>query len=182
MKKYIIIFFFISLNAQASLVVKDKIIQKLSKLDNVSFNFEQNIGGKIENGSCTIKYPKKIFCEYELGNRKILVSDGKSLVIKTNSSYYLYPLEKTPLFYILNKDFLLNKINNLDGRIINNEFLNFQFKENKNEINIFFDLKTYNLIGWQVLDIYQNISITYLNSIKENQNIDKNIFLIPDRN
>ena len=182
MKKYIIIFFFISLNAQASLVVKDKIIQKLSKLDNVSFNFEQNIGGKIENGSCTIKYPKKIFCEYELGNRKILVSDGKSLVIKTNSSYYLYPLEKTPLFYILNKDFLLNKINNLDGRIINNEFLNFQFKENKNDINIFFDLKTYNLIGWQVLDIYQNISITYLNSIKENQNIDKNIFLIPDRN
>ena len=29
--------------------------------------------------------------------KKILVSDGKSLVIKTLTSFYLYPLEKTPL-------------------------------------------------------------------------------------
>ena len=29
------------------------------------------------------------------------------------------------------------------------------------------------LIGWQTLDIYQNLNITYLNSIIKNQNIDK---------
>ena len=29
-----------------------------------------------------------------------------------------------------------------------------------------------NLIGWQTLDIYQNLSITYLNSIIKNQNIN----------
>ena len=55
-------------------------------------------------------------------------------------------------------------------------------KENNTEISIFFDLDTYNLIGWQTLDIYQNITITYLSSIRKNRNLDKDIFLIPDRN
>ena len=62
-----------------------------------NIKFEQNINGKIENGNCTIEYPKKIFCEYARSNNKILVSNGKSLVIKTRTSYYRYPLEKTAL-------------------------------------------------------------------------------------
>ena len=36
-----------------------------------------------------------------------------------------------------------------------------------NEINVFFDNKTFNLIGWQTKDIYQNLNITYLSSIKK---------------
>ena len=182
MKKYILIIFIIFSNAQASTNIKENIVKVLLEINNVTFNFEQNVGGTIENGTCTIEYPKKIFCKYNLGNKKILVSDGKSLVIKTNSSYYHYPLEKTPLYFILNKDFLLNKINDLGKRIIDDKFVNFKFKENNTEISIFFDLQTYNLIGWQTLDIYQNITITYLSSIKKNRNLDKNIFLIPDRN
>lgn len=181
MKKYILIIFLIFFNTQASAVIKERIIKILSDINNVTFDFEQNVGGVIENGTCTIEYPKKIFCKYKLGNQKMLVSDGKSLVIKTNSSYYLYPLNKTPLYFILNKKFLLNKINDLNERIIDNKFVNFKFKENNNEISIFFDLKTYNLIGWQTLDIYQNITITYLSSIKKNRNLDKDIFLIPQR-
>ena len=39
-----------------------------------------------------------------------------------------------------------------------------------NEINIFFDYDTYNLIGWQTIDIYQNLSITFLSSVIKNQN------------
>ena len=182
MKKYIFIIFLIFSNSQTSATIKEKIIEILSEIDNVTFDFEQNIGGAIENGTCTIKYPKKIFCKYNLGNNKVLVSDGKSLVIKTNSSYYLYPLDKTPLYFILDKDFLLNKINNINERVINDKFVNYKFKENNTEISVFFDIKTSNLIGWQTLDIYQNITITYLSSIKKNRNLDKNIFLIPDRN
>ena len=53
---------------------------------------------------------KKIFCKYDLDNKKILVSNGKSLVVKTLSSYYLYPLDKTPLNFILDKDFILKKL------------------------------------------------------------------------
>ncbi len=165
-------------NASAS--IKNNIINKFNDIENISFKFEQNINGKIEKGDCTIEYPKKIFCKYDLANNKILVSNGKSLVIKTINSYYLYPLEKTPLSLILDKEFLLKKIKYLDERDINENFVNFSFKENDNEINLFFDKKTFNLIGWQTIDIYQNISITYLFSIRRNQKLEKKLFQLPE--
>jgi len=176
----ILIFVFSMNNAFAS--IKENIIGKFKKIENISFNFEQNINGKIESGNCTIKYPKKIYCKYDLGNQKILVSNGKSLVIKTLSSYYLYPLEKTPLDSILNKDFLLKKIETLKERDVGENFINYRFVENENEINLFFDKKTFNLIGWQTVDVYQNVSIIYLSSIKRNQKLKKSLFLLPKRN
>ena len=179
MKKIFFILFLPILATKTFASTKQNIIQNLDNTQNITFNFEQNINGKIENGSCTIQYPKKIFCEYDMANQKILVSNGKSLVIKTRSSYYLYPLDKTPLSLILNKKFLLNKINILKERLIENKFINYNFNENENKINIFFDQKTFNLIGWQTLDIYQNLSITYLSSIIKNQKIDKNLFKLP---
>ena len=182
MKKiFLIIFFIVSAN-NVSASIKDNIINKLKDIENISFNFEQNINGKIENGNCTIKYPKKIFCKYDLSNQKILVSNGKSLVIKTSSSYYHYSLKKTPLNLILNKNFLLEKISNLEERNINDQFVNYNFIENENEINLFFDKNTFNLIGWQTIDIYQNISITYLSSIKRNQKLKENLFILPQQN
>ena len=182
MKKIFLIIFFIVSTNNVSASTKDNIINKLKDIENISFNFEQNINGKIENGNCTIKYPKKIFCKYDLSNQKILVSNGKSLVIKTLSSYYHYSLKKTPLNLILNKNFLLEKINNLKERNINDQFVNYNFIENENEINLFFDKNTFNLIGWQTIDIYQNISITYLSSIKRNQKLKENLFILPQQN
>ena len=181
-KKIFFIIIFVSIINIASASIKENIINKFNSIENISFNFEQNINGKIENGNCTIEYPKKIYCKYDLGNQKILVSNGKSLVIKTLSSYYLYPLEKTPLDTILDKDFLLNKIKNLNERNVGDNFINYKFVENENEINLFFDKKTFNLIGWQTIDIYQNISITYLLSIKRNQKLKKNLFILPKQN
>ena len=181
-KKFLSIFFLIFFSFEVNASVKNNILQNLKSIDNLSFKFEQNINGEIENGECTIEYHKKIFCSYNLANNKILVSNGRSLVIKTSNSYYIYPLEKTPLNYILNKDFLLNKIKELNERDINKNFVNFNFFENENEINLFFDKNTYNLIGWQTLDIYQNLSITYLNSISKNKKLKKNLFKLPTKN
>ena len=93
MKKKILILFLIFTITDASASIKDKIIQNLKNVNNLVFNFEQNINGKTENGSCILSYPKKIFCEYDVFNKKILVSNGNSLVIKTKNSYYLYPQE-----------------------------------------------------------------------------------------
>jgi len=182
MKKYYFIIFFIFLNSETNASIKKNIIHNLQNLDNISFNFEQNINGKIEIGNCSIKYPKKIFCKYKLQNQKILVSNGKSVVIKTNSSYYRYPIEKTPLNYILNKDFLIKKINDINERIIDEKFVNYKFFENENEINIFFDKNDFNLVGWQTIDIYQNLSITFLSSIKKNSSIKNSLFKLPQHN
>ena len=182
MKKYLFILSFILLTNEVSASIKENIIHNLNSIDNIFFKFEQNINGKTENGECIIQYPKKIFCKYNLKNKKILVSNGKSLVIKSLSSYYLYPLDKTPLDLILDKNFLIRAINNSDERIIEDKFINYSFSKKDNEINIFFDKNTYELIGWQTLDIYQNLSITFISSIIKNQKLKKNLFEIPKQN
>ena len=85
MFKFFLIFFFSLLILKANAENKDKIIKNLKNTSNLIFKFEQNINEKIEIGNCTIEYPKKIFCEYTKSNNKILVSNGKSLVIKNKN-------------------------------------------------------------------------------------------------
>jgi outer membrane lipoprotein-sorting protein len=181
MLKYFIfyIFFILVSNVQAS--NKDKIIENLKNTKNLNFNFEQNVNGKVENGNCTIKYPKKIYCKYQKNN-KIIVSNGKSLVIKTKTSFYRYPLNKTPLNSILDKKFLIKKIINLKEKMLDESYINFEIEENNSKINIFFNDKTFYLAGWQTKDIYQNISVTHISSIYVNQQIDKDLFNEPAQN
>ena len=162
---------------------KKNIIQNLNNIQNLNFDFEQNINGKIETGNCTIEYPKKMNCKYNLSNKKKIISNGKSVVITTKSkSYYKYPIKKTPLNFILDKDFLIEEIKNLNERNIDDKFINFTIFKDNNEINLFFDKSKFNLIGWQTIDIYQNLNITYLSSIKKNQNIKKKLFELPPMN
>ena len=81
---------------------KTEIINNFKKIDNISFDFKQSINDKIEEGNCIIKYPKKIYCNYNNLKKKILVSNGNSLVIKNRvgKEYFLYPLEISLIFYI----------------------------------------------------------------------------------
>ena len=182
MFKYILsIFIFLIFYSNVEASNKDKIIEYLQNTENLNFDFEQNINGKIENGNCTIQYPKKIYCKYKKNN-KILVSNGKSLVVRTITSYYKYPLKKTPLNLILDKNFLIKKIFNIEERILDKNYINFVIKENDHEINLFFDEKRFNLIGWQTIDIYQNINVTYLSSVLVNQKIEPNLFKLPTQN
>ena len=104
------------------------------------------------------------------------------MVIKTITSYYRYPLDKTPLNIILDKNLLINKISSLKGRKIDNKLTNFSLIENNNEISVFFDNETYDLIGWQNTDMYQNFNITFLSSIRKNRVLPKNLFQLPTQN
>jgi len=81
--KYIIfiLIFFYPLNIFAS--SKELIKNKLNQTNNISFKFIQKIGKKTEKGECVILYPKKILCKYDDINNKILVSNGRSLVINS---------------------------------------------------------------------------------------------------
>ena len=181
MFKYFFILIYVILFSNSQANNKDKIIKNLENTKNFNFNFEQNINGKIENGNCTVQYPKKIYCQY-FDKNKILVSNGKSLVIKTKSSFYRYPLKKTPLDLILDKNFLIKKIGGLNEKILNKSYINFIIIENDNKINIFFDDVTFDLVGWQTIDIYQNVNVTHLSSIQKNQRINKNLFILPLQN
>ena len=183
-KIFLIFFFLLNIVEYSHASLKDKIINNLIKTENLTFEFKQTINEKTEEGNCIIEYPKKIYCSYNNLKKKIIVSNGKSLVIKnlTNNQSYIYPLKKTPLELILDKNFLINKIKNLESRNIDNKYIGFSIVDNENKINIFFDNKTLNLTGWQTEDVYQNLAITYIYNVKLNQKIDKKIFKLPKLN
>ena len=176
----ILIFFLIQNNSIAS--IKKNTIENLKKIENMSFSFVQTIGGKDEKGDCTIQYPKKIFCKYESRINKILVSNGTSLVIKNDRQYYRYPLKNTPLEFILNKNFLIKKIETSKLNKTNDKYFYFEIDEENNKINIFFNKENFKLVGWQIEDIYQNLAVTYIFNSEINKNIDEKIFKLPASN
>ena len=179
MKYFFLVILFISVSSKVSASFKNDIIQNLRNTQNLSFNFEQNINDEKEKGKCILEYPKKIFCKYNLDNQKTLTSNGRYVVIKTIDSHYIYKIQKTPLNLILDKNFIINKIQKAEGKILNGKFINFSFPEKENEINLFFNINNYDLVGWQSIDIYQNLSITFISSLVKNIEIDKNLFKLP---
>ena len=178
---FLIVFTFFSQKSFS--LPKEKIINNFKKINNIFFEFQQKIADKIESGSCHIKYPKLIYCLYDNKDKKEMVSNGKSLVIKNNryNKTYIYPLKRTALEYILDKKFILNKIKNLEPKINNNK-IEFSIISKKKLVSIFFDSKTYDLSGWKMKDIYQKEVIFQIYNVKKNINIDENIFKLPPLN
>ena len=162
---------------------KEKIINNFNKINNISFKFQQKIDDKIEVGKCYIKYPKLIYCLYDNKDKKVMVSNGRSLVIKNNryNKIYIYPLKTTPLKYILDKEFILNKIKNLEPKI-NNNTIEFLIYTKKKLISIFFNSKTYDLAGWKTIDIYQKEVIFQINNLEKNIDIEDKQFKLPTLN
>ena len=178
--KYIIfiIIFFYPLNIFAS--SKELIKNKLERTNNISFKFIQKVGKKVEQGECIILYPKKILCKYDDIYNKILVSNGKSLVINSKkiSNYLRYNLKDTPLDLILDKKFLLEKLDQVEVIQENDETFYFEFIHDNNLLNIFFDKNNYDIKGWTTTDIYQNSVETKLFNIEVNMMIDEKTFKV----
>jgi len=182
----IILFIFILFNfySHSYASIKEDIISNFEKIQNMSFNFKQTVNEKTEEGTCTIQYPKKIFCEYDNLKKKIIVSNGKSLVIKnqSNNQYFRYPLESTPLILILDKSAMIKKIVEIEGKLVDDKYFKFSLDNNNNKINIFFHKKSLNISGWQTEDLYQNLVITFIYNIKKNKKINKKLFILPEVN
>ena len=58
-KKIIVICLFFSFFNPLQAALKEEIILNLKKTNNLTFDFEQTIDKKTEEGSCIIEYPKK---------------------------------------------------------------------------------------------------------------------------
>ena len=172
------VFFLFNNIANASII--SEIIKNFDSTESMKFNFVQKINGKVEEGKCTIVYPKKIFCEYISFYNKILVSNGKSLVINSNKNnqYYRYRLDKTPLNLILDKKFIISKLNQLKEDEDYPFYYVFNLDYENNSIKVFFDKNDLNLIGWETIDIYQNIVQTFISDIQKNISVNNKIFNI----
>ena len=179
MKKYLIFFFifFFNINVQSS--SNQKIINHLENINTLQFKFIQRIdNNNIEKGECIILYPKKIFCEYHDIYNKILVSNGKSLIINSDKikNYYRYPLDKTPLNFILDKKFLISKMNAAENDTNYPFYYVFDFEHENNLIKVFFDKESLDLMGWETKDIYQNLIQTFLSDVNINIKVEEKTF------
>ena len=181
-KFFKIFIFFILLSANLSANEKDQIVAQLNNLNSLEFTFDQIINDKTEKGSCLLEFPGKLKCDYFDDKKKELIINEKRLAItqkRYNKTYY-YPISKSPFLNILYKDKLLEIVKSgkleLSDQIIKLNYLS------ENEITVFFDKKTLDLKGWQIIDQYNNNINFSLNIVAKNDVFKKGTFKIPEMN
>ena len=172
------IFFLIFLQKQA--LTEPKIVKRISETENFAFDFEQLINDKKETGNCIISFNNKMFCKYD-ETGKIIVSNGKTLLIKNKNSNFAntYKTENTYFKYFLNKEFLISKI---VGNVVEKEqnFL-LLINDQSNQLSIFFDKKNYLIKGWETIDLYgnrvrSNIIVKNINQELSDKIFDLNLY------
>ena len=181
-KFYKVFTIFILLSVNLSADEKDQIVTQLNNLNSLEFTFDQIINDKTEKGSCLLEFPGKLKCNYFDDKKKELIINKRRLAItqkRYNKTYY-YPISKSPFLNILYKDKLLEIIKSgkldLSDRIIKLVYLE------ENEITVFFDKKTLDLKGWQIIDQYNNNINFSLNIVAKNDVFKKGTFKIPEMN
>ena len=167
----------------ALFTINNDIIEKIKKIENISFNFIQKIADKTEFGKCTIKYSKLMICDYDDTYKKRIIANGKKLAIiqRRYKKITYYPIKKTPVNLILDKEFIVDIIAITEPNKIDN--LNIEFKiaiDEKKYIIIIFDKNTFYLKGWRTSDIYNDDVNFHIKDLEINTNINKNIFIIPN--
>tara|TARA_B100000686_G_C16607315_1_gene871908 strand:- start:385 stop:963 length:579 start_codon:yes stop_codon:yes gene_type:complete len=174
-------FVFVFFNNNSYANFEEKLINKYKKINTLTFDFKQKIGEKIEFGSCQIKYPLLMKCNYPKKN-KTIIANGKRFVIikKKYKRIYKYPLEKTPLFYLLQKKIILDIIKNYKPSNIEPNLVEYNIIENDiNKLKVFFDKNKLELSGWKTTDSYSNDVIFLIRNIETNLPLENKIFKIP---
>ena len=170
--------FFLNLSANE----KQLIIDRLLKINNFTFNFEQITKKKRETGNCLLKFNNKLRCSYDGKRQKEIIVNNKKLAVlqKRYDKIYLYPISKSVLTNILNKDKLIMLIKNSDLRLGKNIELIY-LDEGSKKITVFFEKKNHTLIGWEIEDEFQNEIYFSLKINKTNTAIDNDYFTIPSK-
>ena len=160
---------------------KEKLINKYKAINTLHFDFTQKIGEKVEFGDCYIKYPLFMKCEYPKKKKSIIANGEKFAIIKRRyKKIYYYPLKKTPLFYLLKKENILNLIENYEPSYIDQNVIEYKLVENNsNKLKIFFNKNSLELSGWQTIDSYSNEVSFLIRNIETNILIKNEIFKIP---
>ena len=176
----VIIFILFSFNLFAG--EKNQIIANLNNLNSLEFTFNQLINEEIEKGSCLLEFPGKLKCEYFDSKRKEIIINNKKMAItqKRYNKTYHYPMSKSPFLNILYKDKLLEIVKTGELELTDNIIKLIYLGENI--ITIFFDRKTLDLRGWEIVDQYNNNINFSLNIISKNDFYKKEIFKIPTIN
>jgi len=152
---------FFCINAKGS--EKEIIIENLKKINSIKFNFIQSTNHVTENGNCVIVYPKKMRCLYKEQDKEIIVNDDYLFLInKRENKNYNYNIKDTPLGVMLDKENIIEKLskvekfNKIDKNITAIIDLNSQ-----ESIEIYFDSKEMNIVGWKIKN-YDKSNLEFL--------------------
>ena len=181
-KFFKIFIFFILVSTNLSANEKDQIIAQLNNLNSLEFTFDQMVNNKTEKGSCLLEFPGKLKCDYFDDKKKELIINKKKLAItqKRYNKTYFYPISNSPFLNILYKDKLLEIVRS--GEVeLSDQIIKLVYLDN-NEITVFFDKKTLDLKGWQIIDQYNNNINFSLNIVAKNDVFKKGTFKIPEMN
>ena len=162
--------------------LQKNIINKLTGTQTLSFTFKQRISDKEEYGNCFIKYPLLIKCNYKNLKEKVIISNGKTVAVikKKYKKVYLYPIKTTPLFFILQKNKIINLVRKTKPSKINENTIEFMFIDKKsNNVQIIFDSNSLDLKGWKTKDAYSNNVSFEINDLIINNQIIDDFFKIP---
>ncbi len=177
------IFFIYLFSASVSLADLQKdLINKLTAIKTLSFDFKQKISDKEEIGNCFIKYPLLMKCNYQNLKQKTIISNGKTVAVikKKYKKIYYYPIKLTPLFFILKKEKIINLIRKNQPTEINAGLIEFEFIDQKtNKVKILFDKNSLEFKGWKTKDVYSNNVSFTINNLKINNQIVDDFFKIP---
>ena len=181
-KFFKIFIFFILVSTNLSANEKDQIIAQLNNLNSLEFTFDQMVNDKTEKGSCLLEFPGKLKCDYFDDKKKELIINKKKLAItqKRYNKTYFYPISNSPFLNILYKDKLLEIVRS--GEVeLSDQIIKLVYLDN-NEITVFFDKRTLDLKGWQIIDQYNNNINFSLNIVAKNDVFKKGTFKIPEMN
>ena len=87
-------------------------------------------------------------------------------------------MKKTPFKIILDKEFLIEKIKFSEIKILDKNMSSILLKENNLDFEIFFNSINFNIIGWNTIDVYQNVVNFKIFNLKKNITISNKIFRI----
>ena len=162
--------------------LQKNLINKLTAIKTLSFDFKQKISDKEEIGNCFIKYPLLMKCNYQNLKQKTIISNGKTVAVikKKYKKIYYYPIKLTPLFFILKKEKIINLIRKNQPTEINAGLIEFEFIDQKtNKVKILFDKNSLEFKGWKTKDVYSNNVSFTINNLKINNQIVDDFFKIP---
>ena len=181
-KKISFTFVFILVSTNLYTSEKNQIITQLNNLNSLEFTFDQLINEITEKGSCLLKFPGKLKCNYFDDKKKELIINNKRLAItqKRYNKTYHYPISKSPFLNILYKDKLLEIVQSGELEVSDQIVKLIYLGDNK--ITVFFNRKTLDLKGWQITDQYNNSIDFSLKIVSKNDVYKKNIFKIPPIN
>ena len=121
-------------------------------------------------------------CNYQNLKQKVIISNGKTVAVikKKYKKIYYYPIKTTPLFFILQKEKIINLIRKTRPNEIDSSLVEFVFADKKNnKIKMLFDKNSLELRGWITKDAYSNNVSFVISDLKINNQIVDDFFKIP---